>query len=179
MFSVSFPKILKQLFYRILLDDSFCKYLWKGLFCGTFVGGRPAVLLKIKFSWVFFKLLAYILHNFRQITKFSQYLFYIATLEGGSRTTAPEENYPPTPKLTLTQTLILTLEGGRRAQFSSGAIVWLPPILKLTLTLTQTPVLTGGQFSSGAIVRIPLKTISEYHPLKTLKLIESALQYML
>ena len=28
-----------------------------------------------------------------------------------------------------------------------GAIVWLPPTLKLTLTLTQTPTLTGGQFS--------------------------------
>ena len=41
----------------------------------------------------------------------------------GSRTIAPEENYPLT--------------------------------LKLTLTLTQTLTLTGGQFSSGAIVRIP------------------------
>ena len=32
----------------------------------------------------------------------------------------------------------------------------LPPTLKLTLTLTQTLTLTEGQFSSGAIVRIPI-----------------------
>ena len=33
----------------------------------------------------------------------------------------------------------------------------LPETLKLTLTLTQTlaPTVTGGQFSSGTIVRIP------------------------
>ena len=31
-----------------------------------------------------------------------------------------------------------------------------PPTLKLTLILIQTLTLTGGQFSSGAIVRIPL-----------------------
>ena len=41
------------------------------------------------------------------------------------RNTAPP---PPTPKLTLSQTLTLT--GG---QFSLGAIVWLPPTLKLTI----------------------------------------------
>ena len=29
-----------------------------------------------------------------------------------------------------------------------------PPTLKLTLSLTQTPTLTGGQFLSEAIVRI-------------------------
>ena len=34
-------------------------------------------------------------------------------------------------------------------QFFLGTIVWLPPALKLTLTLTETPTLTGGQFSSG------------------------------
>ena len=27
--------------------------------------------------------------------------------------------------------------------------VWLPPTTKLTLILTQTPTLTGGEFSSG------------------------------
>ena len=32
-------------------------------------------------------------------------------------------------------------------QFPSWAIFWLPPTLKLTLTLTQTPTLTGGQLS--------------------------------
>ena len=47
--------------------------------------------------------------------------------ENGSGTIAPEENCPPTPKL--------------------------------TLTLTETATLTGGQFSSGAIVRIPSKII--------------------
>ena len=55
----------------------------------------------------------------------------------------PNENFPAVPKLTLTKILTLT-----RGQFSSGAIVWLPPTLKLTLTLTKTPTLTGGQFSS-------------------------------
>ena len=34
----------------------------------------------------------------------------------------PEENFLPTPKLTLIQSLTLT-----RGHFSSGAIVWLPP----------------------------------------------------
>ena len=65
-------------------------------------------------------------------------------LQEGSRAIAAEENCPPTPKLTLTQTLTLT-----RGQFYLGAIVWLSPTLKLTLTLTQTPTLTGGQFYSG------------------------------
>ena len=31
-----------------------------------------------------------------------------------------------------------------------------PPTLTLTITLNQTPTLTGGQFSSGAIIRTPL-----------------------
>ena len=60
----------------------------------------------------------------------------------------PEENFLPTPKLTLIQSLTLT-----RGHFSSGAIVWLPPppprTLKLTLTLTETATLSVGQFSSG------------------------------
>ena len=51
----------------------------------------------------------------------------------------------PNPKITLTQTLTVTM-----VLFSSGAIFWLPPTLKLTLTLTQTSILTGGQFSSGS-----------------------------
>ena len=53
----------------------------------------------------------------------------------------PRGKLPPTPKLTPSQTLTLT--GG---QLFSGAIVWLPPTLKLTLTLTQTPTLTRGQY---------------------------------
>ena len=51
---------------------------------------------------------------------------------------------PPTPKLTLTQTLTLT-----RGQFSTMAIVWLPPTLKLTLTLTQTPIPNRGAIFLG------------------------------
>ena len=43
-------------------------------------------------------------------------------MDVGSRTISPEENFPPTPKVTLIQTLTLTGE-----QFSTGAIVWLPP----------------------------------------------------
>ena len=54
----------------------------------------------------------------------------------------PREIAPATPKLTLSQNLTLT--GG---QFSSGAVVCLPPTLKLTLTLIQIPILTGGQLS--------------------------------
>ena len=66
-------------------------------------------------------------------------------------TIAPEESCPPTAKLNLNQTLTLTGE-----QFSLGAIFWLPPTLKLTLTLTQTPTLTGGAiFLRETIVRIP------------------------
>ena len=56
----------------------------------------------------------------------------------------PRGKLPPIPKLTLTQPLTLT-----RSQFFSGAIVWLPPTLKRTLTLTGTPTLHGVQFSSG------------------------------
>ena len=36
-----------------------------------------------------------------------------------------------------------------RGRFSLGAIVWLPPTLKLTLTLTQPPNLIRGKFSSA------------------------------
>ena len=61
------------------------------------------------------------------------------------RTIAPEQNCPPTPKLTLTQTL--NLNGGN---FLRGQLSGCPPTLKVTLTLTQTPTLTGG-----AIVRTP------------------------
>ena len=49
------------------------------------------------------------------------------------------ENCLPTPKLTLIQPLTLT-----RGPFFSRAIVSLPPILKLTLPLAQTLILTGG-----------------------------------
>ena len=75
-------------------------------------------------------------------------------LPKGSRAIALEENCLQAPKLTLSQTLNLT---GR--QLFSRTIVWLPPTLKLTLTLTQIPTLTEEQFSSGAIVRIPFKEV--------------------
>ena len=39
-----------------------------------------------------------------------------------------------------------------RRQISSGAMVWLPPTLKLTIFLTQTPTLTGSNFPRGAIL---------------------------
>ena len=80
-----------------------------------------------------------------------------SNMEGfnGSRTIAPPlptpncprgnlPPLPPTPKLTLTQTLTLT-----RGQFSTMAIVWLPPTLKLTLTLTQTPIPNRGAIFLG------------------------------
>ena len=52
----------------------------------------------------------------------------------GSRTIVPDENCPPTPKLTLSQTLTLT--GG---QFFSGAIVSLPPNPKTNPDLDPNP----------------------------------------
>ena len=56
---------------------------------------------------------------------------------------------PPTPNLTLSQTLTLT-----RGQFFSGAIVWLLPTNpKTNAYLDQKPNLNrggGGQFSSGS-----------------------------
>ena len=51
-----------------------------------------------------------------------------------SRTSAPEENCPLTPKLTETQTLTLT-----RGQFFSGAVVWLPRNPKTNPNLDQNP----------------------------------------
>ena len=57
-------------------------------------------------------------------------------------TTAHKENYPPTPKLTLT-----------RGQFFPEAIFSLPPNPKTNLNLDQNPNRNqggeGGQFSSG------------------------------
>ena len=38
--------------------------------------------------------------------------------------------------------------------FPPGQLSGCPPTLKLTLTLTETPTLSGGQFFSGTIVRI-------------------------
>ena len=61
------------------------------------------------------------------------------------RTIALKENFRPTPKLTLTKTLTLTVGNFLRGQLSG----W-PPTLKLTLTLTQTPTLTGGNFRRWA-----------------------------
>ena len=66
----------------------------------------------------------------------------------GSRTIAPKENCPPTPKLTLSQTLTLT-EG----QSSSVAIVWLSPNPKTNPHLDPNPnpnrgaIFLGGQLS--------------------------------
>ena len=65
-----------------------------------------------------------------------------AFLEKGSTAIAPEENCLPIPKLTLSQTLTLTV-----GKNFSDAIVCSPPTLKLTLTLTQMPTLTREQFS--------------------------------
>ena len=61
---------------------------------------------------------------------------------------------PPIPKLTLTQTLTLT-----RVQFSSGAIIWLPPPNpKTNPNLDQNPNPNwGAVLLGGAIVRIPLR----------------------
>ena len=53
-----------------------------------------------------------------------------------------KENCLPIPKLTLSQTLTLTV-----GKNFSDAIVCSPPTLKLTLTLSQMPTLTRGQFS--------------------------------
>ena len=79
-----------------------------------------------------------------------------------SRTISPEENCPPTPKLTLTQSLTLT-EG----QCFSGEIVCLPPNPK-TKPNRKTPTLTEGQFSSRgegvAIFRIPFLFILKKYP---------------
>ena len=71
----------------------------------------------------------------------------VTNLHNGSRSIAPEENCPPTPKLTLTQTQTLTGEGG--GNFPREQLSGCPPTLKVTLTLTQTPTLTGGNFPRG------------------------------
>ena len=66
----------------------------------------------------------------------------------------PQEKFPPTLKLTLSQTVTLTGRGG--GNFSCGQLSVCPPTLKLTLAFTQTPTLTGGNCPRGAIVGIPL-----------------------
>ena len=68
----------------------------------------------------------------------------------GSRTSAPEENCPQ-PKTNPNP----NPNPNRGGQFSSGAIVLLPPTLNLITTFTQTPALTGGNFPRGANVQIP------------------------
>ena len=60
--------------------------------------------------------------------------FAVFTEKHGSRTIATKENCPPTPKLTLGQTLTLTGD-----QFSLGAIVWLPPNPKTNPNLDPNP----------------------------------------
>ena len=72
----------------------------------------------------------------------------------GSRKITPEENCPLTPKLTLNQTLTLTIGGNFLRDQLSGC----PPTLKLTLTLAQTPTPDanlggGGNFLGGQLSR--------------------------
>ena len=79
----------------------------------------------------------------------------------GCRTIAPEENYPATPKLTLSETLTWI-------HFPWRQLPGCPPTLKLTLTLTLTQPSPGGNFSWGAIVQIfyDNSSINNYtHPL--------------
>ena len=84
----------------------------------------------------------------------------------GSSTIAPEENCPPTPKLTLTQTL--TLNSG---QFSSGANVWLSPNPNTSPNLDSNPnpkrgaIHFGGQLSEYHIMRIIIK-LKNFHTIQ-------------
>ena len=74
-------------------------------------------------------------------------LIVLRSFTAGSRTIAPEENCPSTPKLTLSQTLTLT-----RGQFSSWAIVWLPPNPKTNPDLDPNPSPNqGGNFPRGQL----------------------------
>ena len=61
----------------------------------------------------------------------------------------PEENFLPTPKLTLIQSLTLT-----RGHFSSGAIVWLPPPPR-TLPLSVGLFPWGGGGEGGVLDYFP------------------------
>ena len=73
---------------------------------------------------------------------------------------------PPTPKLTLTQTVTLT-----RGQFSSGAIVWLPPNPNTSPNLDSNPnpkrgaIYLGGQLSEYHIMRIIIK-LENFHTIQ-------------
>ena len=80
----------------------------------------------------------------KAIPKYSAYPRILNIKEKGSRTIVPEENCPPTPKLTLTKSLTLT-----RGQFFSRTIIWFPPNPKTNPNFDQNPTLTGWQFSSG------------------------------
>ena len=79
----------------------------------------------------------------------------------------PQGKLPPTPKLTLSQTLTLT--GG---QFFSRAIVWLPPNPKTNPDLEPNPnpnqgaIFLGGQLSGYLFVR---NTFTDYIRLKLAK----------
>ena len=55
-------------------------------------------------------------------------------------------------------------------QFSPRKIP--PPALFLTLTLNQTLTITVGQFSSVAIVRIPIEITAKFSKLKSISRIE-------
>ena len=65
----------------------------------------------------------------------------------------PRGKLPPTPKLTLTQSLTPSWGNFPLVQLSGCS-----PTLKLTLILTQIPKLTRGNFPLGVIVRIPKGT---------------------
>ena len=70
---------------------------------------------------------------------------------------APEENFPPTPKLTLTQLLTLA-----RRQFSSGAIVWLHPEPRTYSNLDENPNPNRGTiFLGGQLSGYPPEVLSE------------------
>ena len=60
----------------------------------------------------------------------------------GSRTIAPEENYPPTLNLILTLTETLTLTGGE-GNFPRGGIAWTPsfPIIVSKILRTKFQIL--------------------------------------
>ena len=79
-------------------------------------------------------------------------------LRNGSRAIALEENCPPTPKLTLSQTLTL---------FSSGAIVWLLPNPKTNPDLDPNPnpyrgaIFLRGQLS-GYLTKYVLKGLQTF-----------------
>ena len=68
---------------------------------------------------------------------------------------APAENFPPTPILTITETLSLTWGGGG-GEFSSWAIVWFPRNPKTNPNLDPNPNPKRGAIFFG-------RQLSGYH----------------